>query len=213
MSGLKGAFQPINPNAARTDASACAGFSEAGRLGTTLNRTIIYLPETSLTVGLVPIWPQKMNWRDIPKRIQAWWDDEKSRPMTKAVYGPAIFNRPEMERAIAGLTPSPEEASLAIGLTETSADLTGIPGRKVLLVFSEFQGPDDPKDVREALNRLRQAHGSTLQVLFIYGDTNGPGYELADSLAREYGPSAAWDGCRLLSDNAYFEQYIKTVIR
>ena|GEM_PF-2291049 len=213
MSGLKGGFKPINPNAARSDASACAGFSEAARLGAGLNRSIIYLPETSLTVALVPIWPQKMNWRDIPKRIKAWWDDEKNRPTTKAVYGPAIFNRPEMEKAVTGLTPSPEPASLAIGLTEVSADLAGIPGRKVLLVFSEFQGPDEPEDLRESLSRLKEAHGSALQVVFIYGDTDGPGYELADSLAREYGPSAAWDGCRLLSDNAYFEQYIKTIIR
>lgn len=213
LSSLKGGFQPINPNAARTDASACAGFSEAARLGASLNRSIIYLPETSLTVGLVPIRPQQMNWRDIPKRVKAWWEDEKNRPTTKAAYGPAIFNRPEMERAIAGLNPSAEEASLAIGLTEASADLAVIPGRKVLLVFSEFQGPDEPQDVREALNRLRAAHGSSLQVVFIYGDTDGPGYQLADSLAREYGPSAAWDGCRLLSDNAYFELYIKTIIR
>lgn len=213
MSGLKGSFTPINPSVDRNDASACAGFSEAGRLGATLNRTIIYIPETSLTVGLIPIWPQKMSWRDIPKRVQAWWNDEKNRPVTKAVYGPAIFNRPEMEKAITGLAPSSEPASLAVGLTETSADLSGIPGKKVLLVFSEFQGPDESNDVRDALNRLKQAHGSSLEVVFIYGDTSGPGYELADSLAREYGPSAAWDGCRLLSDNAYFERYIKTIIR
>ncbi len=213
LSGLKGTLNPITPNAGRTDASACAGFSEAGRLGTVLTRTMIYIPDTSYTVALTSIRPpeKQTGWKDIPKRVKAWWDDEKSRPVKKADYGPAIYNRPEMEKAISRLTASPDQASLAIGLTEAATQLSTVPGRKVLLVFSEFQGPDQPRDVQEAVSRLKAAYGSSLEVLFIYGDTDGPGYDLAATLTRDAGGSQPWDGCRLISDNAYFESYIKTI--
>ncbi len=215
MSGLEGTMGSPGPNAKRTDASACAGFSEAGRLGAVLNRTIVYIPDTSYTAALVPISPREQDiadWREIPNRIKAWWNDEKARPVKKALYGPAIFNRPEMERAVSKLVASPEPASLALGLTEVSRELSGIPGRKVLLVFSEFLGPDEPRDVKDALGQLRAGIGG-LDAVFIYGDTDGPGYALASDLAREFGSGQAWDACRLLADNAYFEQYIKAIFR
>ncbi len=213
MSSLGGGLSTVTPNAGRTDASACAGFSEAGRLGAVLNRTIIYIPDTSYTAALVPITYQEMrSWKEIPARIKAWWTDEKARPQKKALYGPAIFNRPEMEQAVSRLAATPEQASLAIGLTEVSNELSTIPGRKVLLVFSEFLGPDQPQDVRAALGQLKSAV-TGLEPIFIYGDTDGAGYALANDLAREFGSGQAWDGCLLLNNNGYFEKYIKAIFR
>ncbi|MDR0881006.1 MAG: SPOR domain-containing protein [Candidatus Adiutrix sp.] len=212
LSSLAGQTSLLTPNAERSNASACGGFSEFGRLSATLTRTIIYIPETAYTVALVPIQPRPMSWRDIPQLARDWWDD-KNRPVTKAVYGPAIFNRPEMEQAINQLQNSPDQASLALGLAESSVDLATIPGRKVLLVFSEFQAPDQPEDIREAVSHLKGNFGDSLEIIYIYGDANGDGYRLAERLAKEAQGGPAWDGCRLLSDNAYFEQYIKTIFK
>ena len=35
----------------------------------------------------------------------------------------------------------------------------------------------------------------------------------AEDLAREAGSGQPWDGCLLLNNNAYFEQYIKSIFR
>ena len=214
MSSLKGDVNTIMPNAERTDASACGGYSEAGRLGASLSRTINYIPDTSYLAALVPITYQPMkSWTEIPERIKNWWNDETARPQKKALFGPAIFNRPEMELAITRLQSDSRPASLAIGLTEVASELSGISGRKILLVFSEFQGPDKPEDVSAALGRLESTFGASLEVLFIYGDATGQGYELATALARQADTVRAWDACLLLNNNEYFEQYIKTIFR
>ena len=213
MSSIQGRADVAGPNAKRTDASACAGFSEAGRVSTLLTRTINYFPESSYTVALTTILPQATSWRDTPQKIKDWWDDEKKRAPKKALYGPAIFNRPEMERAILNLKSSSEQASLALGLTEASNELFGIPGRKVLMVFSEFMTPDAPGDVEDALSRLQGEFGASLEIMFIYGDTGGSGYVLAGDLARQANKQKAWDACLLLNDNAYFEKYIKTIFK
>lgn len=213
-SSLKGKASDPLPNAKRTDASACAGFSEAGRLAASITRTINYIPDTSYTATLTAITRQPAeSWGDISERISNWWNDTSPKPPKKTLYGPAIFNRPVMEKAISRIPAQPEQASLALGLTESSSFLSNIPGRKVLLVFSEFQGPDKLSEAKEAVFRLKSAFGSSLTMLFIYGDCGGTGYETAAALAAEAGAGKAWDGCRLLNDNAYFEQYIKTIFR
>lgn len=211
-SSLRGSFSGLSPNAGRSDASACAGYSEAGRLVTSLRRVIIYIPETTYTVSLTPVEPQEFKWTEIPSRLKSWWDDEKQRPTKKSVYGPALYNRPELEKAVSGLKASPKEASLALGITEAAIDFKSAPGRKTALIFSEFKSADEPKDIKDAVARLKSFYGSDLRPFFIYGDTDRKGYELASELAAANG-GQPWDGCRLLGDNAYFEKFIKTVFK
>ena len=91
-------------------------------------------------------------------------------------------------------------------------DFKSVPGRKTVLVFSEFKQPDQPEDARDAVERLRSSYGGEFVPIFIYGDTDQKGYELASNLAATSG-GRAWDGCRLLGDNAYFEQFIRTIFK
>ncbi|MDR1921208.1 MAG: hypothetical protein LBS31_05625 [Candidatus Adiutrix sp.] len=213
MSSLAGHVGVIAPNASRTDASACAGFSEAGRVEAVLRRAVNYIPDTSYTAALIPVDRQPIeSWRDMPSRIKNWWDGEGTMARTKALYGPAIFNRPDMEAAIGRLKADEAKASLAMGLTLASRELAAIPGRKALLVFSEFMGNDRPEEVKMALEGLRAEFGSLLEVLFIYGDADADGYALAADLAGTAG-GRPWDSCLLLANNAYFESFIKTVFR
>jgi len=193
----------------RRDASACAGFSQAGRLGATLSRTIIYVPNISLMVTLIPaVRDDLKNVQEVPRRVTAWWSGRERRPGELAAYGPAFFNRQEMERAIINLQADTRPGSLVPALRAAAGPLGSQPGRKVLLVFSDFMGSAKPAEIQSAVAALRARH-SSLEVFFIYGDPDGAGYRLAQSL----GQGSAWDGCRLLHDNAYFEKYIRAVFR
>ncbi|MDR2443387.1 MAG: hypothetical protein LBE31_07705, partial [Deltaproteobacteria bacterium] len=53
--GLKGSWGRKDPDNKRSDASACAGYSRAGRLMTNLERLIGYVPDTSLLTVVKPI--------------------------------------------------------------------------------------------------------------------------------------------------------------
>ena len=211
MSNIQSDINSPRPDKNRYNASACAGFSEAGRLGGSLRRTLIYIPDTSYTAALISMGVQSSS-KKIQDRVKDWWD-EKPKPSRPPLYGPAIFNRPEMEKAINKLKPEAKPVSLALGLTEMAGHLFTVPGRKMVVVFSEFLGEDQPEEVKEALGRLKSEFGSSLEVLFVYGDTNAAGYRLASDLARQAGSTQAWDGCMLMNDNAYFERYIKTIFR
>lgn len=209
MFGLRGSVSSIIPNGRRTDASACAGFSEAGRLSGCLSRLLNQIPDSSYTAALLPLSRQPIgDWSEIPQRLKQWWTDESPPPRQSTVYGPAIFNRPAMQASIAKLKADEEPASLALGLGEVAPELASIPGRKLLLVFSEFNGPDRPQDVLASFKKLRERFGSSLEAFFIYGDSHRQGYELAQSLAQEAGSAPAWDGCLLMNDNVYFQRFI-----
>ena len=198
------------PAADRRDASACAGFSQAGRLGAGLSRTIIYMPETPLLVSLIPaVRDDIKSFGEVPGRLTGWWSAQERRPRELAAYGPALFNRQEMERAIVGLKADSRPGSFLPALRAAAGPLGSQPGRKVLLIFSDFMGPSKPAEVQAAVSALRAALGSSLDIFFIYGDPSGAGYRLARNLSE----GSAWDGCRLLHDNAYFEKYIKAVFR
>ena len=194
----------------RRDASACAGFSQAGRLGAVLSRTIIYVPDITLLATLIPaIRDDVKNVQEVPRRLTDWWAGHERRPRELAAYGPTFFNRQEMERAILQLQADSRPGSLVPALKAAAAPLASQPGRKVLLIFSDFMGPAKPADVQAALDALGARLGSSLDVFLIYGDPSGAGYQLAQNLGR----SEAWDGCLLLHDNAYFEKYIKAVFK
>jgi hypothetical protein len=146
--------------------------------------------------------------QEVPERVSDWWKGQERRPRKLAAYGPAFFNRQEMERAILQLQADSRPGSLVPALKSAAAPLASQPGRKVLLIFSDFMGLAKPDDVQAALTSLR-ALGASLDVFLIYGDPNGAGYRLAQKLAN----GEAWDGCRLLHDNTYFENYIKAVFK
>lgn len=213
MSNIQGDINSPQPDPGRINASACAGFSEAGRLGGSLRRTLVYIPDTSYLAALIPMGLQRERGVDTIKNLMRNWWDKKPPPARQPLFGPAIFNRPAMDQAIGRLQPDSREVSLAFGLTEIAGHLFNVPGRKIVLVFSEFQSSDDPSHIKEAISRLKKEFGSSVEIIFIYGDTDGPGYLLANDLAKSAGSRQAWDGCMLMNSNAYFEKYIKTIFR
>jgi hypothetical protein len=192
----------------RRDASACAGFSQAGRLGAILSRTIIYVPDIALMTTLIPAVLDDPKIKEMPERLADWWEGRERRPRKLAAYGPTFFNRQAMERAIVQLQADSRPGSLVPALKSAAAPLASQPGRKVLLIFSDFIGTTKPAEVQAALADMRAGFPS-LDIFIIYGDPNGAGYRVAQNLAE----GQAWDGCLLLHDNAYFEKYIKAIFK
>lgn len=219
MSSMAGRRGSPAPDAERGDASACAGFSKLGRVGAAITRTILYIPDTSWLAGLMSITarPEASRVSSAKTKLKNWWDGEAPAPPAEKAddYPLTIFHRPEMEAAIDRLQPDPGKASLAAGLRETARLLGGVPGRKILVVFSDFRGGDTAFDLSDALRELRSQYGTSLNVVFVYGDADADGLALAQGVAREAGgPSGrAWDCCLLLNNNAYFERYVKSVFR
>jgi hypothetical protein len=214
-SGLKGTWGAKTPNAKRSDASACAGYSRTGRVLTNLERLVGYVPETSILVVVKPIAYAKsdnvVDWAYRP--IKAWvTGDDSVLVDSKSVYGPAVFNRPDVMGRIQALTIQGRAAPMAPAFDDLR-ELAAIPGKKTVALYSDFMSPGGEAEALAALGRLKARYGTSLELLVVYGDTDDKGWQMAESLARAAGSKEAWNGCKLLADNDYFERFVKTVFR
>jgi hypothetical protein len=212
-SGAKGVWGRKEPANNRKDASACAGFSRAGRLGTCLDRLIGYIPETGVLVAVKPISFKEVD--DLVDKVvrpvkALFTGDESTYTEAKAAYGLAIYNRPEMMARIKNLTVGPDPVPISPALNSLG-ELAGISGRKTVVLYSEFGLPSDAALAISALGRLKGQYGNSLRVFVVYGDTDDQGWKLAEDLAKTAGTGEAWNGCKLLYDNGYFEKFVKTI--
>lgn len=212
-SGLKGAWGASAPNRARSDASSCAGYSQSGRLLASLERLASYIPDAGLLVSV-----RNLGFREEPgvfaraaRSVKSWWSEDGSAySEARPAYGPAVYNRPEVLRAVRGMKPDVRPAPLGPGLSGLS-ELQGIPGRKTVVLFSDFRFKDSTEGAEAAAGGLRGQYGD-VDFLVVYGDSSGEGWRLAESLSRAGGGGPeAWDGCLLLTDNGYFERFVKRV--
>jgi hypothetical protein len=213
-SGLKGTWGNTRPNAKRTDASSCEGYSQAGRLFTSVERLVSYIPDTGILVAIKPLAYNPASGLDIitrPVKSLVTGDDSPY-SKTDAAYGPVLFNRPEAVKSLRRLKVDDRRASVAPGIANLH-ELDAIPGRKIVVLFSDFKEANKPDEIQGALGRVKASYGSGLDFIVVYGDTDDRGLSIAENLARFGGGSGAFDGCQLLYDNSYFERFVKTVFR
>ncbi|MDR1295853.1 MAG: hypothetical protein LBO05_00435 [Deltaproteobacteria bacterium] len=214
-SGVKGVWGAKAPAADRRDASACAGYSEAGRLLTGLERLVGYIPERGLLAAVKPVTyrePSSIVDR-VTRSARNWWTgDDSDLAEVKSVYGPAIFNRAELMSRVRGLSVSPDPAPLGPALDGLN-ELAAISGQKIVVLFSEFGLNSSAQETLAAMGRLKGTYGDSLRLLVVYGDTDDAGWRTAEAAAKAAGSGEAWNGCMLLSDNNYFEKFVKSVFR
>jgi hypothetical protein len=91
-------------------------------------------------------------------------------------------------------------------------ELSSIPGRKTVLLWSDFRWDGPDTDTLGALGRLKEQYGGQADILVIYGDSDDRGWQLAENLAKIGSPEAAWNGCLLLADQSYFQRFIRRVL-
>ncbi|MDR2348997.1 MAG: SPOR domain-containing protein [Deltaproteobacteria bacterium] len=214
-SGLKGVWGSVKPNRAGTDASSCAGYSQAGRLLASMERFISYVPDAGQLMALkISSYTEPSGFFDRTSlSVRSWWSgDDSAHNRTDTVYGPVVYDRNDLLRALRGVKPDVRAAPLTPSL-ESFRELHNIPGKKTIILFSDFRFSDKPEDAETSLNALKTTYGSDLDFLVVYGDADGAGYALANEISRLGGDGEAWDGCRLVSDNLYFERFVKRVFR
>jgi hypothetical protein len=211
-SGLKGAWGASRPNRGRTDASSCAGYSQSGRLRASLERLVSYIPDAGQLVAV-----RNLGFKDEPnifsraaRSVTSWWSDDPSvYADDRPAYGPAIYNRPEVLRSIRNMKPDVRPAPLGPGLSGMT-ELAGIPGRKTVVLFSDFAFPDRAQGAEAAAGGMRGQYGD-VDLVVVYGDSSGQGWSMAQALASAGGAPEAWDGCLLLTDDGYFERFVRRV--
>ncbi|MDR2351916.1 MAG: SPOR domain-containing protein [Deltaproteobacteria bacterium] len=214
-SGLKGVWGMTKPNQARTDASACAGYSQAGRLLMGVERLVSYIPDAPLLMALKSLanTPDAGLISRVTRPVRSLWSDTTSESNQNiATYGLAMYNRPDVLAALRNMKVDIRPASLAPGLLNFP-ELNSIPGHKTVILFSDFAFTENPEETVGALGQLKGAYGSDLDFIVVYGDTDDKGYQLAQNLSKLGEGTPAWDGCRLLADNSYFEKFVKTVFK
>jgi cell division septation protein DedD len=215
LSGQTGKWGQIPPSESRVEASACAGYSRQGRVLTGVERVIGQIPgDSPLMVGVksVAYAPPEGLVETVARPVRVWWtNDESELTAAKSVYGPTIFNRPQVTRSLRALKTDPRPVSLAPAL-DGLYEAREVPGRKVVILWSDFrwEGPDS--EILAALGRLKAQYGGQLTVYVVYGDPDDKGLRLAESLAKSGSGEAAWDGCQLLADQSYFQRFIGQVL-
>jgi hypothetical protein len=212
-SGVKGVWGAKEPVRDRRDASACAGYSQAGRLYTCLERLVGYVPESGMLASLKNVayrTPDGIADR-LTRPVRNWWSgDDSSLTESPPAYGVSIFNRTGMMSSIRNLRISENSAPIGPAL-DNLFEAASIPGRKTVILFSEFGRVSSAPETLAALGRLKRVHGDSLRLFVVYGDTDDQGWKLAENMAKAAGAKEAWNGCQLLADNSYFERFVKTV--
>jgi hypothetical protein len=212
-SGAKGTWGRKDPEADRKDASGCAGFSRAGRLRSCLERLIGYIPDSGILVAVKPITLRQADGvvAKVVRPVKAFFTgDESEYSEAKSAYGPSVYNRPDMMARVKSLTVSERPVPISPALDALN-ELAAIPGRKTVILYSEFGEPSDASKAMSALGNLKGQYGGSLRVFAVYGDADDKGWELAENVAKTGGTGQAWNGCKLLFDNAYFESFVKTI--
>jgi hypothetical protein len=213
--GLKGVWGYQAPAQDRKDASACAGYSKAGRLLTGIERLVGLIPDKSQLMVVKPILynpaEDALDW--VTRPVKSWWSgDDSQYVQSRSSYGPIPYNRNEVMAKVRAIKPEATPRPLGPAL-DSLGELRSISGRKTVVLFSEFGLPDKGPEALAALGRLKGQYGSDLDFLVVYGDSDDQGYLLAQNLAKSGGSGEAYDGCRLLADKAYFQRFAKRVLR
>jgi hypothetical protein len=214
-SGLKGVWGAVQPKPDRTDASSCAGYSQAGRMLTSVERLISYIPDSGMLVMMTTLSYNEPSGivEKVTRPVKNWWSgDDSSLASAKAAYGPAVYSRPDLLKSVRSLKADRRPAPLAPELSRLGS-LAAIPGRKTAVLFSDFRAEDKDSNAQSALSSLKGQYGGDLDFIVVYGDADDEGWRLAGSLAKTGGSGEAWSACRLLADNAYFERFVKRVFR
>ncbi|MEW5721583.1 MAG: OmpA family protein [Thermodesulfobacteriota bacterium] len=135
---------------------------------------------------------------------------EDPKTYTYRLWGVMTYHRTEFGDAIGRLEPSDRNAPKAPALRLSRQELDVIPGRKALIILSDFNRKFQDNPVAEA-RELKKKYGPDLCFYAIYVEADQEGVALAREVAQAGECGNYYDGCRLLTDEAYFERMIREI--
>ncbi|MBF0530045.1 MAG: OmpA family protein, partial [Deltaproteobacteria bacterium] len=130
---------------------------------------------------------------------------------TKLVWGVKTFDRQAFSLAIDDLTSTSAGTPLGWAIKASEEELDTISGRKALIIFSDFKENWDFGNPQARVQELKTKYGSDFCLYNIYVEHDEKDIHLAQDLAQASGCGQAYDGCRLLKEQAYFDNMVKEV--
>jgi OOP family OmpA-OmpF porin len=130
---------------------------------------------------------------------------------TALEWGVDTYDRQAFGIAVSQLIPSRAISPLGWAMKGAEAELESMPGRKALIILSDFKENRDFGDPLERAKDLAARFGNDLCIFTINVGQEKKEIKLAQEIAAQSGCGKTYDGCRLLSDEAYFDQMVSEI--
>ena len=130
---------------------------------------------------------------------------------TNLLYGPKPYEAKAFSLALSLLTPSDAITPLGWAISASKEDLEIMNGKKALIIFSDFKSNNDFGEPLNQSQALAFKYGEDLSIFTVYFTGVNEEIRLANQIAEISHGGKAYDGCRLLTDDGYFNQMIMDI--
>ena len=130
--------------------------------------------------------------------------------LTTLYYGPATYNRDGMEDALARLVAADSVSPFADALKASDEELRSMGSPKAVLMFSDFESNQTSGTPVQNAANLRRRYGQDVEIFTFHATRQLAAVKLARSIA-EAGGGKAYDICRMLNDEAAFENMMMEI--
>lgn len=137
---------------------------------------------------------------------QAWL----RRDLTTLYFGPATYNRDQMEDAIGRLVAADSVSPFADALKDADEELNNMGSIKAVLMFSDFEANNTSGNPVQNASNLRRRFGQDVQVFTFHATRQPSAVKLARNIA-EAGGGKAYDICHLLNSEEAFESMMMEI--
>lgn len=169
----------------------CSGFSKQEAQFTILRKLNTLIPESSFQAGL---------------RQFAYKRALTRNDYTNLVYGMEPYDRKKFHVAISMLKPSDAISPLGWAIAAAEEDFANLPGKKALIILSDFKANHDFGMPLNRAERLHHLFGNDLNVYAINVGVSTDEVALAKAIAATSPNGRYFDGCRLVNDDAYLAE-------
>ena len=179
-----------------SDQFHCGGFFKHEAIFTILNRMNQKIPALQYQAAL-----RKFGYKNALTRSD----------YTALAWGVEPYDRQSFGIAARELAPSRAISPLGWAMKASETELDGMSGRKALIIMSDFKENTDFGDPEKRAEELAARFGNDLCIYTINVGQDEREVKLAEAVAAKSACGKSYDGCRLLSDDAYFDQMVREI--
>lgn len=190
--------------------SRCPGYTNSGAkiaIVRKINAAVPPTPYFAVLRDLAILDNIADRWGERIKNLGSLIPDEH----TRRLWGVLVYSRNEFGRAIDKIKLGNGLAPLVWSVNASDSDLMTIPGRKALILVSDFESSALVPDPVPRTKELKRKYGPSLCVYPIVVDATPDGWKLAEEMAKAGECGHLYDGCRVLADENYFRDMIQDI--
>ncbi|MBU2548435.1 MAG: OmpA family protein [Proteobacteria bacterium] len=129
---------------------------------------------------------------------------------TKLLWGPMKYDRAALGPVMGGIEATQSLTPLGYGIAASDAELAKMPGRKALLIFSDFEWSPHFGDPMGAAKALNEKYGADLAIYTIFFGEPTASFKLAEDLAKMTG-GKTYKASDLLKDQASLDAMVMEI--